>query len=117
MSLLLFAKHGCKWETGKREGSRKRKKKNSLVPFLTDEDQQFYSPTICHDWGSWQKKILKIQINEKQKTIENNLVPVCLPETQSSPSATLSILGKEKATERNSSQCQYNEIPETSNNY
>jgi len=40
-----------------------------------------------------------------------------LPETQSSPSATLSILGKEKATERNSSQCQYNEIPETSNNY
>ena len=42
VSLLLFAKHGCKWETGKREGSRKRKKKSSLVTFLTDEDQQFF---------------------------------------------------------------------------
>lgn len=38
---------------------------------------------------------------KKKQNNENNPVPVCSPKTQNSPSAALSALGKEKATERN----------------
>lgn len=54
---------------------------------------------ICHGQRSWQKKILKIQINEKQKTNKNNTVLECFPTTQNFPSATLPTLGTEPQTE------------------
>lgn len=86
--------------------------------FSFDEDQQFY--LFSHHLlgqGSWLKIILKIQLNEKQKTNQISPIPECLSKKQMSPSAALPILGKGKATERNQSQCQYNKVPEASSNY